>query len=537
MRKTIYLGLGGTGVKAIASTRKMFEDIYGSGNLPTEISFLAFDFELNSFRDGFLPSDCCVPLITAVNPREFFRVRWENEGEFGWMPVTNVNYLDRTVRHTSTARTSGRLFMEIALLPFMQAFECKYNKVLESSCGNDVVDVYIVASLAGGTGGGIFIPVAQAIKEKYVDKVRVYGYGVLHSIFHCKYSFMFERNSVASVLDLNYFMKASSDHPVSYESRGKKSLLTTPVYDGFVLVDECSENGLCANDVNELCSWLGVNLYLSCISSADRPGWIQRVGMGQIVYKGFQLAECYAMKAAQKILCEAMGTWPYIDDALLTAMVSGLDHEMCNSSTFECDLSLKDYLQIDEILSRDAEASFLSFNVWCSSTAMASSKDELIDAVLEYSRALPQCQKYKNVLVTDILDQLSPEEFSTLMAEAAMKSSPLLVAEEPSDVLKYANIFVYQDDAQERSRLRGGDVLKAEGVHYSVVPMDSIGMKQRIVFCRRDVGMSVADLDAKNGPQNEEYRRAVTILESGEWQYNPHMDYGIYKEIVAGLDL
>ena len=40
---TIYIGLGGTGVKSIAHTKKMYEDEFGIGNIPEQVAFIAID--------------------------------------------------------------------------------------------------------------------------------------------------------------------------------------------------------------------------------------------------------------------------------------------------------------------------------------------------------------------------------------------------------------------------------------------------------------------------------------------------------------
>lgn len=46
IRRSVYIGLGGTGVRAIAQTKKKFEDTFGKGNIPGQIAFLALDFDV-----------------------------------------------------------------------------------------------------------------------------------------------------------------------------------------------------------------------------------------------------------------------------------------------------------------------------------------------------------------------------------------------------------------------------------------------------------------------------------------------------------
>ena len=49
----IYIGLGGTGVKSIAHTKKMYEDEFGIGNIPEQVSFIAFDTDSAALSEAF----------------------------------------------------------------------------------------------------------------------------------------------------------------------------------------------------------------------------------------------------------------------------------------------------------------------------------------------------------------------------------------------------------------------------------------------------------------------------------------------------
>lgn len=51
MRPTIYLGIGGTGIKTLAQIKYQFEKDYGVGNIPKEVAFVGFDFQTDMDKD------------------------------------------------------------------------------------------------------------------------------------------------------------------------------------------------------------------------------------------------------------------------------------------------------------------------------------------------------------------------------------------------------------------------------------------------------------------------------------------------------
>ena len=64
IRRSVYIGLGGTGIKAIANAKKMYEDIFGEGNIPPQIGFVAIDFDKAIVNDAKLPTRIDEDFIT-----------------------------------------------------------------------------------------------------------------------------------------------------------------------------------------------------------------------------------------------------------------------------------------------------------------------------------------------------------------------------------------------------------------------------------------------------------------------------------------
>jgi hypothetical protein len=94
--KTLYIGIGGTGVKSILRTKQCFIDAYGE--IPSMIGFLAIDSapdpvneSVTTNRGQTVKLDQNEYLICTVqNALEIYQ---NMESDFAWVPPLNVRYL------------------------------------------------------------------------------------------------------------------------------------------------------------------------------------------------------------------------------------------------------------------------------------------------------------------------------------------------------------------------------------------------------------------------------------------------------------
>ena len=331
MKPTIYLGLGGTGNLAISFAKRLYEEEYGKGNIPSEIAFLAVDSNTDVYNDPGLAnlSDDFIKIESSSNPLEFYRDSRKNHGNFTWMFDGNTSNIDmRIVKGANAVRTTGRLYTEMALDTIISRLAVSFNKVLINSlnvCAG--VNIHLVTSLAGGTGAGSFITIANAIKQKYGNKVNLYGYGVTHNVFRAmdvrgNLTPNVELNAVSSILDLDYLYTASDTNPIQLEMGTKKITLRESIFDGFFVIDNKFENGYVLKNVKTLCEIVGTYLYacggeagdkmeniinnVSYLEGSHNVGnknaWVQGLGACRVVYKGQLLAETYGLKAAIELI-------------------------------------------------------------------------------------------------------------------------------------------------------------------------------------------------------------------------------------------
>ena len=334
LRRSIYIGIGGAGVKAIAHTKKMFEDAFGEGNIPEAIQFLAIDSDFAALYDSLHPagmSECAVRVKSDVGLPEFYTLQ-NHLGRINWMFPENVRLiLPRLGLGSGQVRTNGRLFIELCMSEVLDGIRHRYNRVMNAPINHwGSVDIHIVCSLAGGTGSGAFIPLACMIRDLFGDRVNIFGYGLMYGVFRAMDVTGVNTpnvciNTYAAVLDLDYFQSATGSRPVKMSIAGHDIVITDPLFDRYFLWDNISENGFMLTSLDEICRMMASALYVYGAEAGaeidlrlhacdwkkgtyniyDKMGWVHRMSVCEVVYDGESVADMYAHEA-KRVLVNAL---------------------------------------------------------------------------------------------------------------------------------------------------------------------------------------------------------------------------------------
>lgn len=336
MQPTIYLGLGGTGNLGISYAKKLFLQ---EGEIPDHIAFLGIDFQTNMDDDPNLASDIhddFINLSANANPRQVYEVGKDQHGLYQWMFRGNVMNIAQSIADgASQVRTTGRLYTEMVLEKIMARLVNTINTVRSVASDSDinasVVNIHMVMSIAGGTGAGSFISLANAIRERYGNKVKLFGYGISHNVFKAMdpqgtKTPNVELNTISSIIDMDYLMTASDESPIEIKTRDIKTTLTSPIFDLFYVVDNTSQSGFVVKNIKNLSEIVGTCLY-SCGSEVgdklnnvinnigpsqgnhnvgSKLGWVQSLGACQVIYSGDILAKLYSLKASNILIKNMM---------------------------------------------------------------------------------------------------------------------------------------------------------------------------------------------------------------------------------------
>lgn len=338
MRPSIYVGLGGTGIRAIAQTKKLYEDVYGKGNIPKCIAFLAVDFNLADIKSAELATsleDDALLIPHSGSPRDHYEGR-VRRGAYSWLFPGNTGSLSHRIADgAGMVRTTGRFYTEYILSFVEAAMQQRWVQVSNITYVNEngmsvpceEIDIHIVMSLAGGTGAGSYINIAESINRHYGRRAHIFGYGVLHGVFRTMDPFGTQTprvrvNAYSAIKDLDYLMHASTDSPVKFEINGAPRELTSPIFDEFFVIDNETAKGNIVPNVKELCAAVGTCLFASSgdmgatiqggqsnnrwqqgsYGILHKKGWVQALGGCQVVYKGDLLAKIYGCKAAVELI-------------------------------------------------------------------------------------------------------------------------------------------------------------------------------------------------------------------------------------------
>jgi hypothetical protein len=333
-RPTIYIGLGGTGIKAIAHAKKLYEEEFGVGNIPKEIAFLAIDFDAKEVEKPDHPTNLrndFLVLRTPTNPRDFYNVQHDQYNQFNWMFKSNTGFIAKAINDgASQVRTTGRLYTDMVTREILSEFVRKLNTVqsITQNAHNQNVDVHLVMSLAGGTGAGSFLTVALLLHRDFGQKINLYGYGVLHGVFRAMdvTGTMTPRvvaNAYSAIMDLDYILHASIDNPVNVALGASNHKITDGIFEEFYVVNNETQDGKVVNDVRQLSEVIGTSLYVSSndlgnekssiannmnwkvsdrFNVQTKRGWVYGLGACQVVYKGAQLAQVFALKASRELM-------------------------------------------------------------------------------------------------------------------------------------------------------------------------------------------------------------------------------------------
>jgi len=183
LTKTLFVGLGGTGVKSILRTKQCFMDAYGE--IPPMIAFLAIDTD-KGIRNIALKSRSGKDVTLSDSEFCFCGIKGSAldiynhaPNKFSWLPKRNLNNL-AGLRNDGAGqiRSNGRFLIRYNADPLSKVVAEKvaqiarplpHNSRFVYDNNNDGIEyptkINFVGSVAGGTGSGTFIDMIVLVSE------------------------------------------------------------------------------------------------------------------------------------------------------------------------------------------------------------------------------------------------------------------------------------------------------------------------------------------------------------------------------------
>lgn len=289
MNKTIVIGVGGTGLKAIKELRKLIIEHYGSLDRQEvqSLGFLYIDTdrsELVVTKDNQAKWQFLGQSI-ALSPSEYVIVEgadlqgvmknidaYDNIKE--WLPredMVSINTNLKSKEGASQIRPLGRFIFATDYERIKAAFINVYNRIPQ---GDDVskTNIFMICSLSGGTGGGMFLDLAYLLQgDNRKDSCRVIGFLVLPEMTTDRGE-RYHVNAYASLMELNYFALCGNEisvdgveKTINFRSTNGREIAAAP-FQNCYLVGTANDEGV-EIDLDAVPAMIAHRIFLNCDSA------------------------------------------------------------------------------------------------------------------------------------------------------------------------------------------------------------------------------------------------------------------------------
>ncbi|MGY6557667.1 MAG: tubulin-like doman-containing protein [Nitritalea sp.] len=348
LRRTLYIGLGGTGLQAILETKRRLLETYLE--IPPMIGFLAVDTDANAANktlptkfekvpDATLDkSEFCSLVVN--NPRAIFD---QQQNLFSWMPPENAQAMVAIQFGAGQVRTTGRFAAICNYNALETVISNKISQIASAEhinnnnyrLANDTLEIHMVFSLGGGTGSGTFIDVGYILKHivntKFSLKTKTFGYAVLPDVFAQMdpggTSMQRVRpNGFGALMDLDFLMHLNpTSEPITIDyGNGTPLRFKESPFESVTLINNSNQSGHIYTRVNDLAELISLGLTIGgsdlgagvqsvmdnvvtmvasgSLDVENKKAWANGMGICEINIDGNRLANLYAEKVIEKLI-------------------------------------------------------------------------------------------------------------------------------------------------------------------------------------------------------------------------------------------
>lgn len=358
LKRSLFIGLGGTGATALLHTKKRFLDTYGE--VPPMIDFLVIDTDLNTStktleRDNILPEihkeksskvgfKQSEILYTRVKGAiETYRLN--KNSLFNWMPEENEHVLRDMNHGAGQVRTNGRYSIYFNQREIISAVQNKINDITNISIIDDGIfepkgsgiEINFVFSIAGGTGSGSFLDVAYLVKDALTGKggVSTIGFLVLPDVFNAMQGGISmestQPNSYGALMDLDYVMRNDVEKlGLSIVFDDKTIPVNSNPFDMLFTVNNKNTVGDTISHISDISEQIGLAMYTGAselsanvgsvydnvksilaggnLDIENKRAWACGMGVSELFYDGNTLGNIYARRVSVAMIDNLLNT-------------------------------------------------------------------------------------------------------------------------------------------------------------------------------------------------------------------------------------
>lgn len=351
LKRSLFIGLGGTGAQALLHTKKRFLDTYGE--IPPMIGFLAIDTDISTgektiMRDNVLEMHQNTETKVSFTPSEVIHIGVQGASSayeknrdtiFDWMPQENEYALKNLWQGAGQVRTNGRFGTYFNQQNIMNAVQNKINAIQNIDIANqnnfipkDVgIEINFVFSIAGGTGSGTFIDIVYLVKHALAgtDNIKSIGFAVLPDVFNAMQQGISmantRPNSYGALVDLDYLMSKDIQHlGLSINLNQQLIPIKDNPFDILFTIGNKNTNGAVINHISDISEQIGLAMFTGAselsanvnsvydnvitvlvggqLDILNKRAWACGMGVSELYYDGNTLGNIYTRRVSQNMI-------------------------------------------------------------------------------------------------------------------------------------------------------------------------------------------------------------------------------------------
>lgn len=243
LRRTLYIGLGGTGIKVIKEVKKNFLNNSAS-SLPSMVKFLCIDSNKGDLNGVPIEGEERLGTLEKIHMTVDEPVATLHAGGaiYDWIPKSNRDsVIDIEGNGAGQVRSNGRFIIEDVerkhetLSRRLTQLFSNLTSVTAEDENYDIlsatnIDVHLVFSLAGGTGSGMFLSVANLVR-RYIPHANLMAYAFSPQFFtSVGVNWNITHNAYGALLELDYHMHGGKGKYTNVDRNITKKLFDSVMY-------------------------------------------------------------------------------------------------------------------------------------------------------------------------------------------------------------------------------------------------------------------------------------------------------------------
>jgi len=294
IQRTLCIGLGGTGRDVLMQIRRLIIDRYGKLDALPVVSFVHIDADKgsgnmtglstgNTYRGEdirFNPAERVITTMTSQEIDELVR-GLERRGEFDssspyeyigtWLPPQLIRNVRAIEDGAGGIRPVGRLSFFHNYRKIRTAIQTAENRttghnqilMAQGLIVQPGLNIFVVGSLCGGTGSGMFLDVAYSLREMYGDiENQTIGYLIASPEIYGNTPSM-NANTYAALKELNHYSASNTRFKACYDPQTLVNVDSNrPPFDFTYLVSNKTASDYKINEQSKLCNVIAHKIFL-----------------------------------------------------------------------------------------------------------------------------------------------------------------------------------------------------------------------------------------------------------------------------------